>query len=88
MNPAQAGPITLETPLGDGVVFRSMEGREALSEPFQYRLDVASPRSDLKPTDWLDHSVTVRIERTDSGGATPPRCWNGRVTEFEPWNGR
>ena len=83
MNPAQAGPITLETPLGDGVVFRSMEGREALSEPFQYRLDVASPRSDLKPTDWLDHSVTVRIERTDSGGATPPRCWNGRVTEFE-----
>jgi type VI secretion system secreted protein VgrG len=83
MNAAQAGPITLETPLGDDLLFRSMEGREALSEPFAYRLDIASLKSDLKPTDLLDHSVTVRIERTDGDAAGQPRCWNGRVTEFQ-----
>ncbi|MGA2448621.1 MAG: type VI secretion system tip protein TssI/VgrG [Polyangiaceae bacterium] len=81
MNAIQSGPITLHTPFGDDVTFRAMDGREAISESFEYTLDVVSTQADLKAADVLNVAVTVQLERTD--GAPQPRYWNGRVTEFQ-----
>jgi type VI secretion system secreted protein VgrG len=77
---AAAGPVTITTPLApDALVFRSMDGRESLSEPFEYSVDLVGSTGDIKLTDLLGLTVCVRIEL--SGQAF--RYFHGYVTAFE-----
>jgi hypothetical protein len=60
--------VTLDTPLGRDLTFRSMGGFEALSRPFVYELDVLSTRSDIKAAGLLGQPVTMHLDL--SGGGT------------------
>src|ERR1700749_3500354 len=75
-----SGPITIDTPLGPGViVFRSMIARETLGIPFSFDLDVLSTRSDLKPSDLLGQALFVHLETVNFG----VRHFSGLVTRLE-----
>ncbi len=76
-----AGPITLDTPLGSALTFRSMRGFEGLSQPFVYELDVMSNRSDVNPVELLDEPVSVHLDLPQEEGHL--RHWNGRVVHFQ-----
>jgi type VI secretion system secreted protein VgrG len=73
--------VTLDTPLGQDLTFRSMGGFEALSQPFVYELDVLSTRSDIKAAELLDQPVTVHLDL--SGDGDELRHWNARVVRFQ-----
>ncbi len=81
MDARSAGPITIDTPLGDELTFHSMGGVEALSLPFVYEIDVLGSRADVDAADLLGHPATVHLQPSDEAGQ--PRHWNGRVTGFE-----
>ena len=81
MDALAAGPVTIDTPLGDAITFHSMTGSEGLSQLFAYELDVLSPRADLNAADLLGHPVTVHLERGDDEQQV--RHWNGCVTGFQ-----
>jgi type VI secretion system secreted protein VgrG len=76
-----AGPITIDTPLGDDLTCLSMGGIEAISRPFVYELDVLSTRSDIEPAQLIGQSVTVHLALADEDDHV--RHWNGRVTRLE-----
>jgi type VI secretion system secreted protein VgrG len=81
MDAQATGPVTIETPRGDAVIFHSMGGVEGLSQLFAYEVDVLSSRADLDASDWLGQSVTVQLQRSGAGGDA--RAWNGIVVGFE-----
>jgi type VI secretion system secreted protein VgrG len=82
MDAQATGPVTIETPLGDGVaVLRSMVGVEALSELFVYEVELVSDRADVGASEVLGQSVTVRLQAGPAEDQV--RHWNGRVTAFE-----
>jgi len=50
------------TPLGKGLVFRQISGREELSRPFEYRLELlAENNSNVDPKKLLGQGITVEI---------------------------
>jgi type VI secretion system secreted protein VgrG len=74
------GPISIDSPLGAAIAFRSADAVEALSQLFRYDLVVVSPRADLRGRDLLGQSVTVHLQRDDNDSI---RHFNGRVASFE-----
>jgi type VI secretion system secreted protein VgrG len=69
----------LKTPLGkDVLLLKSMNGREAMSQPFQWDLDLLSEKNDVDPDDLLGKKVSI--------GMTLPngkkRFFHGFVSEF------
>ena len=58
--------------------FRAMRGREALSQLFEFEVDMVSPSFNLDLKKLLGTSLT--IELTDGGS---PRFLNGTVVRFE-----
>jgi type VI secretion system secreted protein VgrG len=69
----------LKTPLGkDVLLLKSMHGVEAMSQPFQWKLDLLSEKSDVEPDDILGKTVTITMSLP--GGKS--RYFHGHVTEF------
>jgi len=70
--------MELTTPLGKDLLFRGLRGREALGRPSEFELSALSTRGDIKPSDLLGKSVTVKLELVKGGS----RYFNGYVTRF------
>jgi type VI secretion system secreted protein VgrG len=70
--------IELTTPLGKDLLFRSLHGREELGRPSEFELSALATRSDIKSSDLLGKSVTVKLELVKGGF----RYFNGYVTRF------
>jgi type VI secretion system secreted protein VgrG len=69
----------LKTPLGkDVLLLKSMRGVETMSQPFQWKLDLLSEKSDVEPDDILGKTVTIAMSLP--GGKS--RYFHGYVTEF------
>jgi type VI secretion system secreted protein VgrG len=67
------------SPLGPGALrFRGMQGREELSRPFTYHLEVSSADRNIDPYALLGRDITVRVP--EAGGSS--RYFNGLVSEF------
>ena len=58
----QDRPIRVETPLGeDALLLRGFTGREELSRPFRFELDMISERGDIGPQELVGHDVSFGI---------------------------
>ena len=67
------------TPLGDKLLFREMSGREEMSRPFEYRLEVwAEEDSGVDPKALLGRTITVEVE-IQGGGS---RYIDGQCTRY------
>jgi type VI secretion system secreted protein VgrG len=86
----EAMPIPIDaqvrfiSPLGDQLLFRQMEGQEALGRPFKYDLTLLSEDGDLVLSDLLGQVVTVELDLPQTT-PTPNdgiRYFNGYVTRF------
>jgi type VI secretion system secreted protein VgrG len=66
------------SPLGEKLAFFSMSGREAMSRPFIYEVDLLSDDDSLDLLALLGQTVTIGVERTDGS----VREFNGYVTHF------
>src|SRR5207249_3245693 len=71
--------IAITTPLGeDALLLRSFSGSEAISQLFQFDLDLLSENDSLKFEDVVGKNVTLRI--FDPDGAE--RKWHGFISRF------
>lgn len=66
------------SPLGERVAFYAMTGRETLSQPFAYEVDLLSAEDTLDLSELLGQHATVVLERTDGS----LRHFTGFVTQF------
>jgi len=78
MSTTMARMMELSTPLGKDLLFRELRGREELGRPSAFELSALSTRADIKPSDLLGKSVTVKLELVKGGF----RYFNGYVTRF------
>src|SRR5262245_61944755 len=76
----QAGQfISITTPLGDDVLLlKSFTGQEAISQLFNFQLELVSEKPPIKLESIIGQNVTVNMALSD--GST--RCFNGFVSEF------
>ena len=71
--------LTVSTPLGaDVLLLGGFSGREEISRPFRYRLDMQSEKTDIKATDIVGKAITWTVEFPDQ----PKRYFNGIVSRF------
>ncbi|MCY2962998.1 MAG: type VI secretion system tip protein VgrG, partial [Planctomycetota bacterium] len=71
--------IAVSTALGDDVLLlRSFHGREALSELFEYHLDLLSADAGIDPTQIVGTPVAIRVSSSEG----PTRYLNGFVSQF------
>ncbi|SDE44494.1 Rhs element Vgr protein, partial [Paracidovorax valerianellae] len=70
--------VTIQTPLGEQLQFRQLQGKEALSELFSFDVDLLSESKSIDPKALLGKSATVVVE-TEGGGR---RYLDGIVTRF------
>ncbi|WP_284427989.1 type VI secretion system tip protein VgrG, partial [Acidovorax sp. SUPP1855] len=70
--------VTIQTPLGEQLQFRRLQGRESLSELFALDVDLLSESKSLDPKALLGKHATVEVE-TEGGGR---RYLDGIVTRF------
>ncbi|AML57959.1 Uncharacterized protein conserved in bacteria [Serratia rubidaea] len=71
--------ITAYTPLGpEQLLFRSLEGTEALSAPFDFRIELLSTDARLDRKALLGQPLTLEIPIP--GLLRPPRYLNGKIT--------
>jgi type VI secretion system secreted protein VgrG len=78
--------IAVTTPLGkDALVLTSFAGREVLSRPFSYHLEMFSEDDTIDPTEIVGQNVTWCVQDRD-----PPRFFNGFVSRLAagPLRGR
>ena len=69
----------LKTPLGkDVLLVRQMSGTEALSEPYQWDLDLLSEKGDINAEDLLGQKVSLSFTMANG----KKRYFHGYVTEF------
>ena len=67
------------SPLGDDVLLLTgFSGEEALSRPFQYQLEMLSPRKDIAPQEVVGKRVSVRL----SAPGGEERYVNGYISRF------
>jgi type VI secretion system secreted protein VgrG len=78
MSTTMARMMELSTPLGKDLLFRELRGREELGRPSAFELSALSTRADIKPSDLLGKSITVKLELVKGGF----RYFNGYVTRF------
>jgi len=75
----QAGLLRISSPLGENdLLMESLEGTEAISEPFLFHLFMRSASSDLDASKIVGKSATVTIALADG----PKRYINGIVSRF------
>src|SRR5215203_4136971 len=71
--------MEIATPLGDGVLlFHTMKAREEMSRPFEYHLDLLSPKEDINLDEILGKNVDIKLGLADDEF----RYFNGYVTRF------
>src|SRR5690349_6469914 len=71
--------MEISTPLGpDVLLFHRMHATEELSRVPEFRLELLSPRGDIKPEELLGKNVTVTVMLADD----TPRHFNGFVSRF------
>ncbi|MFL9666382.1 type VI secretion system Vgr family protein [Variovorax sp. AB1(2024)] len=71
--------VTAHTPLPpDQLLFRSMHGKEALSELFEFEVDLLSPNTSVDMKAVLGKPLTLEIVTIDG----TPRYLNGQITRF------
>ncbi|GKT26696.1 type VI secretion system tip protein VgrG [Acidovorax sp. SUPP3334] len=70
--------VTIQTPLGEQLQFRQLQGREAISQLFCLDLDLLSDSKSIDPKALLGKNATVVVE-TQGGGR---RYLDGIVTRF------
>jgi len=70
--------FTLTSPLGDDLLFQSLDGNEKLSGLFDFTLTMLSPRRQIQAKELLGKSVTIGIDTQDDG----TRYLNAQVTRF------
>jgi type VI secretion system secreted protein VgrG len=69
----------LKTPLGkDVLLLKSMHGTEAMSQPFQWKLDLLSEKNDVDPDAMLGQKVSVGMALPNGKN----RFFHGFVIEF------
>lgn len=69
----------VSTPLGkDKVLFYRMEGREALGQPFEYRLEVLSEDAEIKLEDLIGKPISVKVTLPEEA----TRYFHGIAVEF------
>ena len=69
--------LSIQTPLGkDAVLLEAFEGEEALSEPFEFRLDLLSESPDIDPNVLVGRSVGFQVRATAD---EPARRFHGIV---------
>ncbi len=78
MSAVMARMIELTSPLGKDLLFRSLRGREELGRASEFELAALATRSDIKPSELLGKTVTVKLELVKGGY----RYFNGYVTRF------
>src|SRR5437870_4133074 len=78
MSAVMARMIELTSPLGKDLLFRSLRGREELGRASEFELAALSTKSDIKPSQLLGKTVTVKLELVKGGY----RYFNGYVTRF------
>ena len=80
------------TPLGDKLLFRELNGREELSRPFEYRLELlAENDSRVDPKAVLGRNITVELEIQGGGSRRGPGLdrWSTRQPAYpHPRDGR
>jgi type VI secretion system secreted protein VgrG len=67
----------LHSPLGDSLLLDRFQGREGLSMPFRFILQLVSERADLTLKDLMGQELGVELA-TEAG----PRRFGGRVVQF------
>ena len=71
--------LTLSTPLGDDVLLLTgFSGQEALSQLFNYQLEIVSEEEDVRPADIVGKNVTWGVQEVDK----ETRWFNGHVCAF------
>lgn len=71
--------IAISTPLGkDVLLLRGFSGKEAISQPFHFDLDLLSENDSFKFEDIVGKNVTLRIFDLDGS----ERYWNGFISRF------
>ncbi|GKS98320.1 type VI secretion system tip protein VgrG [Acidovorax sp. SUPP3434] len=70
--------VTIQTPLGEQLQFRQLQGKEALSELFSLDVNLLSESKSIDPKALLGKSATIVVE-TEGGGT---RYLDGIVTRF------
>jgi len=70
--------VTISTPLGDALQFRELHGREAVSELFEFDIELISDSKSIDPKALLGQAATLTIETQGQG----QRFLNGLVTRF------
>lgn len=66
---------------GDKAILVSLNGREELSNPFEFILSIASPKEQIQPEDVVGQPLAIRIDR----GANDPRYIHGYISHL--WAG-
>jgi type VI secretion system secreted protein VgrG len=71
--------IEIETPLGEDVLLlQRFSGREAMSQLFEFDLDLLSENHEIDFDDIIGQNVTIRMDLKDGG----KRYWNGFISRF------
>src|SRR5262249_25694505 len=78
MSAVMARMIELTSPLGKDLLFRSLHGHEELGRASEFQLAALSTRKDIKPTELLGKTVTIKLELVKGGY----RYFNSYVTRF------
>jgi type VI secretion system secreted protein VgrG len=74
-------PFHLTTPLAEDVLLlHRFDGEEALSRPFEFRLDLLSEDEGLDPKDLVGQRITLRANDSDEN--VDGKCWSGIVASF------
>lgn len=66
---------------GEQAILTSLAGREEISRPFEFSLEIASPKENIKPEDVIGQPFAVRIDRGDD----EPRYIHGYISHL--WAG-
>jgi type VI secretion system secreted protein VgrG len=69
---------TITTPLGDDLILRGMQAREALSQLFTYDVELLSLDPNIPASSLLGKSLTVHVDMAEHA----PRHFNGIVSCF------
>ena len=66
---------------GEKAILTSLTGREEISRPFEFVLNISSPNDKIKPEDVIGKPLAVRIDR----GEGQPRYIHGYISHL--WAG-
>lgn len=67
---------------GDEAILTHLSGREEISRPFDFTLNISSPILNLKPDQIIGQPMSIRIDR----GEAQPRYIHGYVSNFSAGN--